>query len=129
MVLENTETSAIGRRYAIDALRGEVSLDRHFPGRLRRDQQPVVTVVVLDMSESDLRAEVVRLRRRVRILTAVVGLLVAVLRVSDRRMPRIGFGDRTTRATLMRAASRARKVLPASAVLKIVGISSSRYTA
>ena len=37
-------------------------------GWLRRDLQSVVTVAVLDMSESGLRAEVVKLRRRVRTL-------------------------------------------------------------
>jgi hypothetical protein len=98
-------------------------------GWLRRDLQSVVTVAVLDMSESDLRAEVVKLRRRVRTLSAVLGLLVAVLRVSDRRAPRIDLSDRATRATLLCAAKRARRVLPASAVLKILGISSSRYSA
>ncbi len=98
-------------------------------GWLRRDLHPVITAAVLDMSESDLRAEVVKLRCRVRTLSAVLGLLVAVLRVSDRRMPRIDFSDRTTRARLLRAAGRARKVLPTSAVLKMLGISSSRYTA
>ena len=96
-------------------------------GWLRRDLQPVVTVAVLHMSNSDLRAEVVKLRRRVRTLSAVVGLLVAVLRVPGNRTPRIAFSDRTTRARLLRAADRARKVLPTSAVLKILGISSSRY--
>jgi hypothetical protein len=73
-------------------------------GWLRRERQPVVTVAVLDMSESDLRAAVARLRRRVRTLTAVVGLLVAVLRVPVNRSPRIEFSHRMTRATLLRAA-------------------------
>jgi len=81
------------------------------------------------MSESDLRAEVAKLRRRVRTLSAVLGPVVAVMRVSDRRTPRIDFGELATRASLLRAAGRARKVLPTSAVLKILGISSSRYNA
>lgn len=72
-------------------------------GWLRRELHSVVSADVLDMAESDLRAEVVKLRCRVRTLSAVLGLL--------------------------RAAGRARKVLPTSAVLKILGISSSRYTA
>lgn len=96
-------------------------------GWLRRDLQPVVSVDVVDMTESDLRAEVAKLRRRTRTLSAVVALLVAVLRVSDRRTPRLDLSDRTTRAGLLRAADRARKVLPTSAVLKILGISPSRY--
>ncbi len=96
-------------------------------GWLRRDLQPVVSVDVVDMTESDLRAEVAKLRRRTRTLSTVVALLVAVLRVSDRRTPRLDLSDRTTRARLLRAADRARKVLPTSAVLKILGISPSRY--
>jgi len=43
------------------------------------------------------------------------------------RQPPAG-SDRTTRASLLRAADRARRVLPTSAVLKILGISSSRFT-
>jgi len=44
-------------------------------GWLRRELRPVVTVDVLDRPEADLCAEVVRLRRRVRTLSAVVGAL------------------------------------------------------
>ncbi len=98
-------------------------------GWLRGDSRPVVSMEVLDMAEADLRAEVAKLRRRVRVLSAVVGLLVALLRRSDRGPVRVDVGDRATRARLLRAADRARKVLPASAVLKILGISSSRYGA
>ena len=53
-------------------------------GWLHRNLNPVVSIDVLDMAEADLRAEVLKLRRRVRTLSAVLGLLVAVLRVSDR---------------------------------------------
>jgi len=56
-------------------------------GGLRRELRPVVTVDGLDVAEGDVRAEVVRLRRRVRSLSAVVGLLVAVLRVPGGPVP------------------------------------------
>jgi len=87
----------------------------------------VVTVDVLDVAEAELRAEVIKLRRRARILSAVVGLLVAVVWVSGQAVG--DTSDRTTRARLLRAADRARKVLPTSAVLRILGISTSRYKA
>jgi len=81
---------------------------------------------VLDRAEAELRAEVVSLRRRVGTLSAVVRLLIAVLRVSG-GLSRVDHGDRTTRTMLLRAAERARKALPISAVLKILGISHSGY--
>jgi len=86
----------------------------------------VVTVDVLDRPEAELRAEVVRLRRRVATLSAMVRLLVAVLWVSG-GPSRIDLGDRATRAKLLRAAEQARRVLPTRAVLKILRISHSRY--
>lgn len=98
-------------------------------GWLRRDLQSVVSIDVLDLAEPDLHAEILKLRRRVRVLSAIVGLLLAVLRVSPCRLDRIDVSDGTARARLLRAAERARKVLPAGAVLKILGISSSRYGA
>ena len=79
------------------------------------------------MREVDLQAEVVRLRRRVGTLTAVVGLLVAVRRVSGFRLERIHVFDPTMRAVVLRAAERARRVLPGASVLRILGISTSRY--
>ena len=96
-------------------------------GWLRREPRPVLTVDVLDRAEADLRAEVVKLRCRVRTLSGVVGLLVAVLRVSG-GPSRIDHGDRTTRAKLLRAAERARRILPTGVVLKILRISHSRLT-
>ncbi len=98
-------------------------------GWLRRDLQSVVSIDVLDLAEPDLHAEILKLRRRVRVLSAIVGLLRTVVRVSDCCLDRVDVSDRTTRATLLRAAERARKVFPASAVLKILRISSSRYGA
>ena len=86
----------------------------------------MVSMDVLDRAEAELRAEVVRLRRRVGTLSAVVRLLIAVLRVSG-GLSRVDHGDRTTRAMLLRAAERAGSALPTSAVLKIFGISHSRY--
>ncbi len=98
-------------------------------GWLRREPQPVVSIDVLDMAEPDLHAEILKLRRRVRVLFAIVGLLRTVVRVSDCSLDRVDVSDRTMRARLLDAAERARRVLPAGAVAKILGISSSRYGA
>ncbi len=98
-------------------------------GWLRRDLKSVVSIDVLDMAEPDLHAEILKLRRRVRVLSTTVGLLRTVVRVSGCSLDRVDVSDRTTRTTLLHSAERARKVLPSRAVLKILGISSSRYGA
>jgi len=62
-------------------------------GWLRRELRPVVSREVLEKAEADLRAEVVRLRRRVGTLSAVVRLLIGVVPVSG-GPSRIDHGDR-----------------------------------
>ncbi|MFT5039413.1 MAG: hypothetical protein ACI8TX_000361 [Hyphomicrobiaceae bacterium] len=89
----------------------------------------MISLDVFDMAHTDLEAEVVRLRGRIRILTSIVGLLVSLVRATGRRLDRVGVSDRKTRSVVLRAAERARKFLPTNSVLRILGISSSRYNA
>jgi putative transposase len=96
-------------------------------GWLSGDLGPIVSLDVLDLSTVDLQAEVVKLRRRVETLRAVVGLLMRIRRLSDSRLERTRVSDRSTRAHLLRAAIRAERVLPRKAVLKVLGISPARY--
>ncbi len=94
-------------------------------GWIRCESVEVVTLDVIDKSEVDLQAEVLRLRRRVRILGTVVGLLLALLRVSGFRLDgkRVPGGD--ARTALKRAVERARGVLSLRAVLRVLHTSSS----
>jgi putative transposase len=96
-------------------------------GWLSGDVGPIVSLDVLDLSIVDLQAEVVKLRRRVETLRAVVGLLMRIRRLSGSRLERTRVSDRSTRANLLRAAIRAERVLPRKAVLKVLGISPARY--
>lgn len=98
-------------------------------GWLRADRGGVVSLDVVDMCEVDLQAEVVRLQHRVATLTAVVGLLLAVRRAVGFHLERTHVFDRAMRAVVLRAAERARRVLPASSVFRILGISTSRHAA
>jgi len=98
-------------------------------GWLGGEPQRVVSLDILDMSAAELHDEVVRLRRRLRRLSAVVGLLVSVVRVADVQLDGAHIADPKRRAILIAAAERARKVLPASSVLRILRISASRYNA
>ncbi len=98
-------------------------------GWLRICPRPVISLDVFGMVHTDLEAEVVKLRRRIRILTSIVGLLVSLVRATGCRLDRVDVSDRKTRSVVLRAAERARKFLPTSSVLRILGISGSRYNA
>jgi hypothetical protein len=96
-------------------------------GWLRSAPQSVISHDVSEMSEVALQAEVIKLRRRVQTLGGVVGLLLAVLRVSGFRLDRAYISDPTARNDLLGAIERARKVLPVGTVLRILRVSASRY--
>jgi hypothetical protein len=90
------------------------------------EAQPVVSLDVLDMTAVDLQAEVAKLRRRVRILSAVVRLLMTLLRVSGFQLERSHVLNPASRAVLLRAAERAQAALPKRAVQRIFGMSATR---
>jgi hypothetical protein len=79
------------------------------------------------MSDGALQAEVLRLRRRVRMLGGVVGLLLAVIRASGFRLDRSYIADPAARDDVLGAIERARRVLPVGSVLRILRISGSPY--
>jgi hypothetical protein len=98
-------------------------------GWLRAEHQEVVTIDVLDRGAVGLQAEVLRLRRRVRILGTVVGLLLALVRISGFKLDGLRLPEGRARTGLLRAVERARGVLPLRAVLRVLGISPSRFHA
>ena len=98
-------------------------------GWLRAEPQEVVTIDVLDTETVGLQAEVLRLRRRVRILGTLVGLLLALVRVSRVKLDGLRLPEGSARTALLRAVERARGVLPLRAALRVLGISPSRFHA
>jgi transposase InsO family protein len=76
---------------------------------------------------AELTAEIQRLRRRIALLGAVVGLLIAMLRASKIQLDYERLPDGDTKRILLRAIARARNVLPLSAALRIARLSASRY--
>ncbi len=94
---------------------------------LRGDPRDVISLDVPDMRELQLQAELVKQRRRVRLLGAVVGLLVALVRVSGFRLDGRRLADGEGQRVLLRAAERARAVLALRAVLRVLKISASRF--
>ncbi len=98
-------------------------------GWLRAEPQDVISVDVLDMRELQLQAEVLKQRRRIRLLGTVVGLLLALVRVSRFRLDGLRLPEGEARAVLLRAVQRARAALSLHAVLRVLGLTASRLHA
>jgi hypothetical protein len=98
-------------------------------GWVRHAPPEVVTLDVFEMDGARLHREVVKLRRRVQILTTVVGLLVTVARALGTSLEQRRVGDDRRRRAVMRAIERGRRILPLRSVLRVIGLSSSRYHA
>ena len=96
-------------------------------GWLRGDNGPVVTANILDMDHTRLQAEVLTLRRRIRILGAIVRLLVALLRALDVRLDRTRLPDGAAKSRLLRAIDRAQGALSLRGALRVLHLSPSRY--
>ena len=95
-------------------------------GWLRAEPQDVVTLDLLGMRETELQLELVRLRRRILILTTVVRLLLALVRLSGVRLDARSIpGD--AMAALLGTIKRARKILQLRSILRILGLSPARY--
>ena len=96
---------------------------------LRRGSRAVVSSPMLDDDQQQLQLEVLELRRRVGILTALVRLLMLVVRLSGFRLDgqRVPPGHEKSR--VLEAIESSRKVLPLRIVLRVLGLSASRYHA
>ena len=96
----------------------------------RRSPPPeVVTTEALDLERAVLHAKVAKLERRVEVLTTIMGLLLALVRISHGRLngTRLPKGD--DQETILRAVERARLVLPVRSIRRVIGLSSTRYAA
>lgn len=78
-------------------------------GWIRRQRQDVITLDVLELREKQLQAEVLKLRRRIRTLGAIISLLLALLRAAGFRLEAKPLPPGATRAALLRAVQRARE--------------------
>ena len=68
-----------------------------------------------------------KLEKRARILAATVRLLLALLRASRYRLTGERLPEGETKASILRAITSAQPVLPLNLILRIVGLSPSRY--
>ena len=89
----------------------------------------VVGLDVADLTEPERRQEVLKLRRRVQKLTALLRLTLALLRTSGFRLTGERLPDGRAKIRILRAVDRARKYLPLRAVLRFLQVSPSRFHA
>jgi len=95
--------------------------------RFHRGIPDVVSCDLLSAEEAELLAEVQALRHRTAVLGAIVGLLVAMLRASERRLDHERLPEGNGKRALLRAIDRASRVAPLSVELRIARLSASRY--
>ena len=74
-----------------------------------------------------MQREVVNLRRRIRVLAAVVGLLVSLVRALGGGLARRRVRDNAKKRSLLRAIERGRAAIPLASVLRTLGLSAARY--
>jgi len=89
----------------------------------------VVGLDVVDLTEPELRQEVLKLRRRVQKLSALLRLALALLRTSGFRLTGERLPDGRAKTRILRAVDRAREYLPLPSVLRFLRVSPSRFHA
>jgi putative transposase len=89
----------------------------------------VVCLDVVDLTEPELRQEVLKLRRRVQKLSALLRLALALLRTSGFRLTGERLPDGRAKTRILRAVDRAREYLPLPSVLRFLRVSPSRFNA
>ena len=85
----------------------------------------VVTLDLADLTEPELRQEILMLRRCVEKLAALLRLALALLRASGFRLSGERLPDGPAKRRILRAVDRARECLPLRAVLRFLGLSPS----
>ena len=92
-------------------------------------QTVVVCLDVADLAEPELRQEVLKLRRGVRKLRALLCPALALLRTSGFCLTGARLPDGRAKMRILRAVDRAREHLPLPAVLRFLRVSPSRFHA
>jgi hypothetical protein len=141
MIMPMTTTGRLQQRYdhrLRDLVQGTgdmtIATDLGVPRSMARGwlgQAPkvVVSLDVTDLKEPELRQEVLELRRRVKKLTALLRLALALLRSSGFTFTHERLPDGRAKVRILRAVDRARAFVPLRALLRFLRLSPSRFHA
>jgi hypothetical protein len=89
----------------------------------------VVSFEMADLTQAELRQEILKLRRRVEKLAALLRLALALLHTSGFRLSGERVPDGQAKLQILRAIDRARECIPLRAVLRFLDVSPSRFQA
>src|SRR3989441_5730897 len=89
----------------------------------------VVSLEVANLTEPELRQEILKLRRRVEKLAALLRLALALVHTSGFRLSGERLPDGHAKLQILRAIDRARECIPLRAVLRFLRVSPSRFQA
>ena len=89
----------------------------------------VVSLEVADLTEPELRQEILKLRRRVEKLAALLRLALALLHTSGFTLSGERLPDGHAKLRILRAVDRARACIPLRAILRFLRLSPSRFQA
>src|SRR6476619_3046856 len=89
----------------------------------------VVCLDVADLTAPELQQEVLKLRRRVQKLRALLWLALALLRTSGFNLTGVRLPDGRAKMRILRAVDRVREYLPLRVVLRFLRLSPSRFHA
>jgi transposase InsO family protein len=141
MIGRMTTTSRLQRRYD-HRLRGlvqrtgdvTIATDLGVPrstarGWLIAAPRIVVGLEVVDLTEPELRREILKLQRRVEKLAALLRLTLALLHASGFSLSRERLPDEDAKRRILRAVDQARACLPLRVVLRFLRLSPSRFHA
>src|SRR5262245_35494511 len=98
-------------------------------GWLGDGQTAVVSLDVASLKTLELEQEVLELRRRLKKLTALLRLVLALLRTSGFTLTRERLPDGRAKIRILRAIDRARAFVPLPAILRFMRLSPSRFHA
>jgi len=98
-------------------------------GWLGESRAVVVCLDVTELAEPELRQEVLKLRRRVRKLTALLRLALSLLHASRLRLTLARLPDGRDKLRILRAVDRAREHVPLRALLRFLRVSPSWFHA
>jgi len=96
-------------------------------GWLTNPGTKVVTIDIVNMDVIRLQREVLLLRRRVRKLTALLRVLLAVIKISGYSLSQARLPEGKDKKSLLQAIDRGRSILPLRSVLRVIRLSPSRY--
>ncbi len=96
---------------------------------IQRGLAEVVSLNRDGVTEAGLRERIATLEGRVRTLSGVLRLTLALIRVSGVRLDGQRLPEGSAKRTVLHAIERARRVLPLAAALKVLRLSAARYHA